>query len=472
MKMQRRRIFLLVVVVVLIVAGLILLREKRTGDTTFTTTVSVESGTVDVQSPEGTARLKAGETAVVGKKKVLTEKLKALEAEIEKLIAIKSNLFEEIAALKDALAQQRLANEQLTSDLQKPEETVSETGVHGYVYDLLGNPAGGVAMSISGFLAKQNTFTDKDGYYKTTELPEANYTVICEFYPDEKPRVMVYSGRMTTLDFKSPDKVDLYGYLFDENGEPFSTDISITDSMRRTYRVRSNEDGYYEFKNVPRDTYSVLVNWGARFENDTADPIEIPEDVTGHQHDIVLSAATISGKLIYKNTGEPVSGAYIRARSQTGTASTHSDDEGFYLFGNPGGGEYTISFNQSACIYKTITVTVPEDEDFTINDIELVALPQSWFILSDQNGEPVNRLVSVLYRNAQGSAGMDIQPFQNGLFQREGMQPGEYKIKITAEGYEDFEKEITIPGDGFPRTTPYEIIMKKQIKAVDSGNAK
>jgi len=127
----------------------------------------------------------------------------------------------------------------------------------------------------------------------------------------------------------------------------------------------------------------------------------------------------------------------------------------------PQGGRYSISLRKSGCIYKTITVTVPEGENFTIDDVELIALSQYWFILRDQKDEPVNSMICFLHTDAQGWGSMHIQPYQNGLFQREQLQPGAYKVKITAPGYEDFEKEITIPDQGFPRHTPYEIIMKK-----------
>jgi len=425
----------------------------------FTTTVSVESGTLDVQREGGEkVRLEAGQQVVVGKMAKSDDRLKKLLEDNQRLKQTNDALRAEIEELMHRLEEMEQAKEK--TDAQ-PEEVAVKTGIHGHVFGPDGQPAQAVSVVIKGFIKEEKLLTDADGYYKSGPLPEGGYTIICEIYPEEKPRIRLYTGEIATVDFKTSEKARLFGYIHDENGEPFSADISITDTMRRTYRTRSDEDGYYEFINVPRDNYSVQVNLGLRFEDEVADPIQIPADEIEHQHDISLNSAIISGRIVYKDTGEPVIGAYIRVWSGHGIISTHSDEKGFYYFGNSAGGSYSIAYRKAGCIYKTVRVTVPEGENFTVDDVELVALPMTWFILRDQYGQPATKKIFFLYEDATGSAGMHIQPYQNGLFQREGMQPGEYKIKITAPGYEDFEKQITVPQEGFPRNNPYEIEMEK-----------
>jgi len=339
--------WLIVFILIAVIAAILIisLPRRKSPEQPYITEVHVKSGKVAVQS-EGDAQkiiqLGPGEKAIIGRKDASDKSFKSLLEEIEKLKAIIDDLknknreyLAEIESLRAELEREREAKRQAAQDAEKTLQAAAETGVHGYVYDQKGHPAEGVTVSFSDFLDKQDVSTDESGYYKTNGLKEGFYTVACGLYPDEKPRIMVYSGKMTTLNFKTGDKVHLFGYLHDENRQPFSTDISITNSMHKTYRTSSNENGYYEFKNIPRDTYSVEINWGSRFESDTALPIEIPDDATEHRHDISLSAATISGKIIFKDTKEPVIGAHIRARSSTGIAYTHSDEKGFYWFGNP-----------------------------------------------------------------------------------------------------------------------------------------
>jgi hypothetical protein len=63
--MSRRRLWIVVAVVIAIAVAVVALNSKKEPVQDYTTTVSVESGEVEVQSPEGTARLKAGEKSVV-----------------------------------------------------------------------------------------------------------------------------------------------------------------------------------------------------------------------------------------------------------------------------------------------------------------------------------------------------------------------------------------------------------------------
>lgn len=65
--MKNKCLFWIIAAAIIICAIVIIMKHDQ-NDTSYTTEVSVKSGTVEVQSPEGTAWLKAGEKAVVGKK--------------------------------------------------------------------------------------------------------------------------------------------------------------------------------------------------------------------------------------------------------------------------------------------------------------------------------------------------------------------------------------------------------------------
>jgi hypothetical protein len=138
-------------------------------------------------------------------------------------------------------------------------QAVLNSRIEGHVYSSEGTPLGAVKVTCDG----RSTSTLFDGFYKFENLAPGTYNVTASLkgFRSESKIVSVKDNETLFVDFnlnEATGTAKICGYVRDaKTGKPLSggTVMLILPTANRYATV--DENGFYEFSNLPSDTYEV-----------------------------------------------------------------------------------------------------------------------------------------------------------------------------------------------------------------------
>ena len=190
-----------------------------------------------------------------------------------------------------------------------------------------------------------NTTTNENGEFILENIPAGEYTltVIAEGFIRLTPEVFKLAENEVIPDFDFELEVLLFynlkGFVIDSQNEANIPNALIVISNEFNVReTLSGQDGSYELLQVPGGTYSINVsadgykdlggpNFSVVFEGDEQD-----QELDIFLQPVIETSVTISGKVSFDDSGDPVVGAEIEFINENGAffSTAVSDSEGNY----------------------------------------------------------------------------------------------------------------------------------------------
>ncbi|MBI5116066.1 hypothetical protein HZA56_06300 [Candidatus Poribacteria bacterium] len=388
----------------------------------------------------------------------LEERIKELTEQYESRI----ESLETLLAQKQPLALDCIENAKIA------EEALSNTGIHGHVYGSGRRLTQYIDIRVTAENTKkrQSVTSNEDGYYEIKNLRPGFYYTECELYPGDSVMLEVLLGKMTTQDFGSKNLGRLFGTVYDESGMPVKARIQFMGPRYNIISANSDENGDYQVLDMPPDHYTVSIRKSGSWWNIPAASIKVPENQSETKHDIHLSSLSISGHVYDEQTREPVPNVKIQTDYESdgarGLIITESKKDGYFILeGLMPDEEYTVGFWPEGYAYKHIVVSMKKQK-ITNYDIGLIPVNPLWLFIKDQFNEPVEE--AIVYSLNSESVSMAVGPLppeKDGFFVIRNVGPGEYKIGITADGYEPFKGTIILPKKGYPKDEPFQITINR-----------
>lgn len=157
----------------------------------------------------------------------------------------------------------------------------------------------------------------------------------------------------------------IYGSVIDEEGSSFrNVTVLLTGTNGYSKSTKTDEDGYYEFKNLAAGDYTLT------YEKDDyqtkTQEVSLEEDETVDLDTIVMEQVekgSISGYVV-DITGDPVESAKLKLKGiSTGTSKIEiSDADGFFEFADLEADNYLITAKRKRYRSARKTVTIEEGE--------------------------------------------------------------------------------------------------------------
>ncbi|MFC1566743.1 carboxypeptidase regulatory-like domain-containing protein [bacterium] len=238
-----------------------------------------------------------------------------------------------------------LSYTQLLSD--KINQDFTATSVYtlsGYIKDDAGNKIAGSTVTLSG-AASLEYVTDSSGYYEFRNLEKGDYVVTAEhldytFSPTNKNYTQL-STDQENQDFTGIlITYSISGYLKDDLGNTISGS-TVTLSGNSTFVYITDNNGYYEFKNLIKADYIITpkhVNY--KFNPLSKSYVQLNIDQTNQDY-VGIHAYSING-YIKDSNGVIVSGSTVTL-SGAANVTLVTDNNGYYEFRSLTKGDYTIT---------------------------------------------------------------------------------------------------------------------------------
>ncbi|MDF9745116.1 carboxypeptidase regulatory-like domain-containing protein [Natrinema salsiterrestre] len=299
--------------------------------------------------------------------------------------------------------------------------------VEGTVTDADDEPIAGASVTVGD----QETTTDENGTY-SLELEPGEYTlaVSAEGYVDASETVTVEAGATATADVTLepvPTDGTLEGTVTDTDGEPIAgATVTVGDQQTTT-----DDNGTYSLE-LEAGEYTLAVS-AEGYEDASEDvTVEVESTTTA---DVTLEERTGSVEgTVTDADDEPIADATVTAGDETVT----TDENGTYTLElEPG--EYTLDV--SADGYETVSEDVTVDADATTTaDVTLEAVDGTLEgTVTDTDGDAI--------ADATVTVGdQETTTDENGSYSLD-LEPGEYTLAVSAEGYEDASRTVSVEAD-------------------------
>ncbi|WP_226005885.1 carboxypeptidase regulatory-like domain-containing protein [Natrinema salinisoli] len=317
------------------------------------------------------------------------------------------------------------------------ELTPTDGTLEGTVTDADGEPIAGATVAVDD----QQTTTDENGSY-SLELEAGDYTlaVSAEGYEDASQNVTIEVETTTTADVtleERPGSVE--GTVTDADGEPVAgATVTVGDQQTTT-----GENGSYAVDIEPGE-YTLEIS--AEGYQDASEDVTVEAGGTTTA-DVTLEPVPTDGTLegtVTDTDGEPIADATVSA----GDLETTTDENGTYSL-QLEAGDYTLEVSAEGYEDASEDVTV-EVESTTTADVTLEERPGSVEgTVTDAAGEPI--------ADATVTAGDEtVMTGDDGTYALE-LEPGEYALEVSAEGYETVSEDVTVDADA---TTTVDVTLE------------
>lgn len=298
--------------------------------------------------------------------------------------------------------------------------------------------------------------TDKEGRVSFKALPPRKYTLVCvhpEYARQERETLAVDQDGV----FEEPPIVmatgsNLQGYVRDEQGSPVpDAQLTLEGMLAQAQKslapdrvqVKTNAEGFYKIKNIPRSTGRSLTiaakGFGRLIDNGLA--FDRNEQKT---KDYVLRTAEMIGIRTVGAGNQPipkvkVMAVGLNATQQTARDEGLTDDKGEFLFENLSPGEYNVVANLRGWRFQSQRIKTGTNNNLFEGQKEASVCGQ---VVDAASGAPVgqfncqlrNFTDATLPTYAVPETRMSFTDAQ-GNFCLEGVQQGEYVVEGWADGF-------------------------------------
>jgi len=351
---------------------------------------------------------------------------------------------------------------------QETPELVIQTSrggtIRGRVENDLGVPSEGeqILASLSEMSGEQmrtsfrRVRTDASGEYALEHLPAGYYALLRFRSSIQEPDlniVEVADGQVVQFDF-IPTGVGtrLFGRLTDETGAPLSRmglslarqDGGHWNDAEQEYAI-ADEDGNYEFPGlapghfviyITRDFGTTVINTGE---------FDVPR-AANFEHNIELSAMSISGTVFDAVTGRPARNCFvsifkIETPLDPGTfiGRQVTREDGRFLFHNVPEYYYRVIAQSTVENYghEVVEEILPFESGAPVR-IELRPGGTVSLEVEDEAGQPITgaELVFIDENGLYVGFGIADRTSMTGSFSTTGVRPGTWNVTVNAEGYQ------------------------------------
>lgn len=192
------------------------------------------------------------------------------------------------------------------------------------------------------------------------------------------------------------------GRVVDETGRPVAGVVveTLTPPSRGTYQAKTDQSGKYTLNDLPAKSYDLILAKNDVFLSVALKNISVQQGQVTQAPDLVaIKGARLSGRVVDKDSGEAIRGAYVGAGGDNLLyVSTEVDSNGAYnVLVAPG--KVTVKCITASKYYPCdpstmITVTVPPEgltgADFKLKKAEVDAARGT---VVDENGQPAKNAV-------------------------------------------------------------------------------
>lgn len=319
------------------------------------------------------------------------------------------------------------------------------------------------------------TDVDDDGSYLLQFLEPGDYLVRFEvapegfeYYdgvgdPDLATRVTVVSGgSVTGIDARFPELGYVEGQITGPGGSPVEGAlvglVGPDDTWFPSHLTETNPNGYYTHRDVPTGHYRVVIvppagsgltsSWHTAGDGSIA-TIEVRNESWERVDRELAAAGTITGTLTDPD-GNPTPGVEVRLRvpgSLWATATTTTDANGEYAFGDVSPGDYQVRYlvadespvaggwyDAADANAGAETITVVSGGAMTLDQVLRWSRSLSGTV-TGPGSAPVQGAVVRAYRSTDGFVPTTrTETAADGSYSLSNLPRGEYRIQVTPLG--------------------------------------
>lgn len=220
----------------------------------------------------------------------------------------------------------------------------------------------------------------------------------------------------------------------------------------RAFEARSDAEGRYQLQ-LPAGTHQLQVEADG-YASATEARNLLGDDQT---RDFALQpAARLSGRVLRKDSRQPVAGAHVSARrddrpGDTGSPSTSTDEQGRFKLAALPPGDYRISARADGLV-GAIDRSFALGATDALDDVELLVAPtvtiHGRVTSTTGTAIPHARIVlSTVDRAQQSLAPGPMVADTEGLYVIDGVVPARYRFAVKAPGYASHSQRIAIEAD-------------------------
>ena len=374
------------------------------------------------------------------------------------------------------------------------ETALPPAAIEGAVEDPAGQPISGAVVVLSratrdwltASLPAGLAVSDRDGRFRFEDARPGEHLVsasapgfVATFSPTFALRARERKQVPLTL---SPGGELLQGRVLDEGGGPIpgarvTARITLSggglgDGPARLVQTLADGEGRYRLALSPRE-YTV------RAEADGYAPLETTAAVTRPlQQDLRLHpAALASGRVVARDTGQPLAGAEVRVdpvdpREGLGARATRTDDEGRFTFDDLSATQYRLNARQGTMLgegpvldliaaARVDGVEVALDRGAAVAGRLIYAEPSEGSAPPAKlRAEASSAAPHAIGEGGRGVAGVAVTlaattaiSGADGSFRVEGVSPGRHRLRVATsrEGWTGVDKELTVGPGGLNR---------------------
>jgi len=291
---------------------------------------------------------------------------------------------------------------------------VSSFTVSGHVRNAVGTPIWGAGFTLVSVSSALATNSDSSGYYQFTGLlsdayvltPIANDWV---FTPNNETFTPLVADQ-PNKDFTGYPLIRVDGFVRTASSSPIGgVTMTLTTLVNpsTTYVKSTNASGYFEFRDVLGDNYTLTAvknNWLFSPLAKAYTPLSVyrsSENFTGFT---IVSTYSISG-YVKDVSSSPLGGITVNLSGSDSAAGT-TDPAGYYSFVNITSGAYSVTPGTGAWFFSPPVISIPQlnssqsNRDFTayratfsvsgyVRDSSGTAVPEVAMVLSGDNAATV-----------------------------------------------------------------------------------
>jgi large repetitive protein len=290
----------------------------------------------------------------------------------------------------------------------------------------------------------RRVLTDENGDYLIEGLPQGTFDVKAQLqnYAISVNTVFLSPGESEELNIALiPFPATVQGTIRDAvtqgpvSGALIKVVIPNTDIVVGS--IITSSDGTYSIGNLPEGSYNVVISADG-YATVVIPVILVPNGTETVNADLVSNPAGISGSVFNAQTAVGIPMALVRVFNSDGVfiTSTLTDDNGFYVISGLAQGQYTVLASADGFGDRIGIVTLSPGEtanlDFSLSN-QTATLRGT--VRDDGNNQPIQSALVQVFRI--GTTIPIASVLTNGLgeYVLEGLDPREYRVVFSADGY-------------------------------------
>lgn len=237
------------------------------------------------------------------------------------------------------------------------------------------------------------------------------------------------------------------GQVLDSNGQPLANveviiAVAATRQASGTFTVSTDAGGVFRIGNVPPGRYTITIRGsGAQtttFEIEilanavtTAEPVQLEPTITGGHGRIVGTVQSTSGIRLQN--------AKLTATGGSSTRAALTTDSGEYKLTDLPAGTYALLCVKEGYESATATVVVEAGSDRLFRFVLHTPTAQAGRIRGVARNDSGQALVGVTVVASVGTSAVTATTNANGVYEFDGLSPGDYQLRAGKEGYTSLE---------------------------------